>query len=87
MQNTFNSCKMWGVVNGSETIPPDDKYHAIQHRIWKKKDSLVKAMIMQFIKADLVIKVAHAKHAKESWDIFTMEFSQTGSGSIMLLFR
>ena len=87
MQNAFESCEMWGVVNGSETIPPDDKDHAIQHRIWKKKDSLAKAMITQCIKADLVIKVAHAKRAKESWDIFATEFSQTGSGSIMLWFR
>ena len=39
------------------------------------------------MKSDLVIKVAHAKHAKESWDIFASEFSQTGSGSIMLWFR
>ena len=69
MQNTFESCEMWGIVNGSETIPLDNKDHAIQHRIWKK-DSLMKAMIKQCIKADLVIKVAHAKRAKESWDIF-----------------
>ena len=44
-------------------------------------------MITQCVKADLVIKVAHAKHAKESWDLFASEFSQTGSGSIMLWFR
>src|ERR1700728_3061425 len=87
MRRGFESSHMWGVVNGSETIPPDDKDHAIQHRIWKKKDSLAKAMITQCIKADLVIKVAHAKRTKESWDIFATEFSQTGSGSIMLWFR
>jgi len=35
-----------------------------------------------------VIKVAHAKHAKESWDIvIASEYSQTGSGSIMAWFR
>jgi len=84
MKNTFKSCKMWGVINSSETIPPYDKDHAIQHQIWKKKDSLTKAMIMQCIKADLLIKVAHTKCAKESWDIFDTEFRQTGLGSIML---
>src|ERR1700729_1935093 len=57
MQNAFESCEMWGVVNGSETIPPDDKDHAIQHRIWKKKDSLAKAMITQCIKADLISRL------------------------------
>jgi hypothetical protein len=78
---------MWNIVNGSETIPSDDTTNATKHRIWIKKDNLAKAMITQCIKADLVIKVAHAKHAKESWDIFLLEYSQTGSGSIMLWFR
>ena len=61
--------------------------HTIQHQIWKKKDSLVKAMIMQYIKANLIIKVTYTKHTKESWDVFAMEFSQTSSGFIMLWFR
>src|ERR1700729_4396757 len=73
MQNVFESCEMWGVIDGSKTLPPDNKDHAIQHRIWKKKDSLTKDMITQCIKADLVIKVAHAKHAKKSWDIFATD--------------
>src|SRR6202050_910150 len=87
MKNAFKTCDMWGVVNGSETIPSDDTAHAAKRRIWIKKDNLAKAMITQCIKADLVIKVAHAKCAKESWDIFLSEFSQTSSGSIMLWFR
>jgi hypothetical protein len=57
---------MWDVVNGSETLPPDNKDHTIQHQIWKKKDSLMKAMIMQYIKANLIIKVTHTKRTKES---------------------
>src|SRR5882724_4329012 len=87
MKNVFESCEMMGVVNGSETIPPDDSANIVKHRIWKKKDNLAKAMITQCMKSDLVIKVAHAKGAKESWDVFASEFSQTGSGSIMLWFR
>src|ERR1700729_751354 len=87
MKNAFETCEMWNIVNGSETIPSDDTTNATKRRIWIKKDNLAKAMITQCIKADLVIKVAHAKHAKESWDIFLSEFSQTGSGSIMLWFR
>jgi len=87
MKNAFESCEMMGVVDGSETIPPDDSANIAKHRIWKKKDNLAKAMITQCVKSDLVIKVAHAKRAKESWDIFASEFSQTGSGSIMLWFR
>src|SRR6202050_3842441 len=87
MKNVFETCDMWGIVNGSETTPSDDTAHTAKRRIWIKKDNLAKAMIMQCIKADLVIKVAHTKRAKESWDIFLSEFSQTGSGSIMLWFR
>src|SRR6202453_5035361 len=87
MKNVFETCDMWGIINGSETIPSDCHAHATKCQIWIKKDNLAKAMITQCIKADLVIKVAHAKHAKESWDIFLSEFSQTSSGSIMLWFR
>src|ERR1700683_3758393 len=78
---------MWGVVNGSQTIPSDDTAHAAKCWIWIKKDNLAKAMITQYIKANLVIKVTHTKRAKESWDIFATEFSHTGSGSIILWFR
>src|SRR6266436_8526191 len=84
MKNTFESCEMMGVVDGSKTILLDDGAHIAQHQIWKKKDNLAKAMITQCMKSDLVIKVAHAKCAKESWDIFVSEFSQASSGSIML---
>jgi hypothetical protein len=78
---------MWNIVNGSETIPSDGTTNATKCQIWIKKDNLAKAMITQCIKADLVIKVTHAKHAKESWHIFLSDFSQTSSGSIMLWFR
>src|SRR6202034_427907 len=87
MQNAFESCEMMGVVDGSETCPPDDSANIVKNHIWKKKNILAKAMIMQCVKSNLIIKVAHAKHAKESWDLFASEFSQTGSGSIMLWFR
>src|ERR1700677_4135066 len=83
MKNVFETCDMWGVVNGSETIPPDNTVNLIKCQIWIKKDNLAKAMITQCVKADLVIKVVYAKCTKESWDIFLSEFSQTGSGSIM----
>ena len=87
MKNVFESCEMMSVVDGSETILPDDSANIAKHQIWKKKDNLTKAMITQCVKSDLVIKVAHIKHAKESWNVFASEFSQTGSGSIMLWFR
>ena len=45
MNNVFESCEMMGVVDGSETIPPDDSTHIARHRIWNKKDNLAKAMI------------------------------------------
>src|ERR1700728_1356599 len=87
MKNMFETYKMWGVINSTKTIPSDDSANMTKHRIWIKKHNLAKAMITQCVKADLVIKVAHAKRAKESWDVFATEFSQTGSGSIMLWFR
>jgi hypothetical protein len=81
MRNAFKSCEMMGVVDGSKTCPADDTTNIVKNRIWKKKDNLAKAIITQCVKADLVIKVAHVKHAKESWDMFASEFSQTGSGN------
>ena len=87
MKNTFKTYNMWGIINSSETILLDDMDNLIKHWIWKKNDNLVKAMIMQCVKANLVIKVAHTKCVKESWDVFATEFSQTGSGLIMLWFN
>src|ERR1700683_951646 len=87
MKNTFKTCEMWKIIDGSETIPSDDTANVAKRQIWIKKDNLAKAMITQCINANLVIKVAHAKHAKESWDTFLSEFSQTSSGSIMLWFQ
>jgi len=75
------------MIDSSETCLPDDTTHIAMHHIWKKKDNLTKAMVMQCVKADLVIKVTYAKHTKESWDMFVSEYSQTGPGSIMLWFR
>jgi hypothetical protein len=68
MKNAFETCEMWRIVDHQMTL----------------RDNHAKAMITQCIKADLVIKVAHAKHAKEPWDTFLWESSQTRSGSIML---
>ena len=85
MRNAFESCDMWDVVNGTETVPTDTT--TAEYKIWKKKDNLGKAMITQCIKSDLGIKVAHAKTSTESWNMFASEYSQTDSGSIMLWFR
>src|ERR1700759_4582589 len=85
MRNTFESCDMWDVVSGSETIPADAT--TSQYQIWKKKDSLGKVMITQCVKSDLVIKVTHANTSHESWNMLATEYSQPGSGSIMLWFR
>jgi hypothetical protein len=78
MWNAFKSWKMMGVVDRYKTCPPDNATNITKVRIWKKKDSLTKAMITQCVKANLVIKVAHVKHGKESLDVFASEFSQTG---------
>ena len=75
------------VVDSTKTIPSDDSTNVTKCQIWIKKNNFTKAMITQYIKADLVIKVTHAKHTKESWDTFLPEFSQTRSGLIMLWFR
>src|ERR1700683_4515830 len=36
MINVFKTCDMWGVVNGSETIPAADTVHAANRRICLK---------------------------------------------------
>ena len=76
---------MWDVVNGTETVPSDTS--TVEYKIWKKKDNLGKSMITKCIKSNFVIKVAHAKSSNECWNMFASEYSQTGSGSIMLWFR
>ena len=50
MKNAFETCEMWGVVDGSETIPSDDTANMAKRRIWIKKDNLAKAMITQCVK-------------------------------------
>jgi len=73
MKNAFESCKMMGVVDGSKMIPPDDSANIVKHWIWKKKDNLMKAMIMQCVKSDLVIKVAHTKPPVKPLYAFLLE--------------
>lgn len=88
MKNGFESCEMWGVVSGSETIPQKDVFTGTNAtETWQKKDRLAKALITQCIKSELIIKVAHAETSNEAWDLLAAEFGQTGSGSLMLWFR
>ena len=63
------------VVDSTKTIPSDDSTNVTKCQIWIKKNNFTKAMITQYIKADLVIKVMLAKHTKDSWDTFLPEFS------------
>jgi hypothetical protein len=44
-------------------------------------------VFMGCIASNLVIKVSSAKSSKEAWDALATEFSQSGTGSVMLWFR
>ena len=88
MKNGFESCKMWEVVSGSETLPAKGIFAGTDTpAIWQKKDHLAKALITQCIKSELIIKVAHSKTSNKAWDLLAAEFGQTGSGSLMLWFH
>lgn len=88
MKNGFESCEMWEVVSGSETLPAKDIFAGTDTpAIWQKKDHLAKALITQCIKSELIIKVAHPKTSNKAWDLLAAEFGQTGSGSLMLWFH
>ena len=82
MWNSFESCEVMGIVDVSKTCPPDDTTNTVKNHTWKKKDSLAKPMIMQCMKADLIIKVAHIKHAKESWDVFVLSSVRPAQGQL-----
>ena len=88
MKNCFESCKMWEVVSGTKTLPAKDILAGIvMPVIWQKKDHLVKALITQCIKLELIIEVTHSETSNKAWDLLTAEFGQTSSGSLMLWFH
>ena len=88
MKNGFESCKMWGVVSGPKTLPAKDILaRTVMLVIWQKKDHLVKALITQCTKMELIIKVTHFETSNKAWDLLTAEFSQTSSSSLMLWFH
>jgi hypothetical protein len=85
MKTALRGCKLWGVVNGDELKPLDLKVD--EKAEWEKKDNLALALIFKCCKTEVLVKIADAVPSKEAWDKFKSEYSQTGSGSIMLWFR
>lgn len=87
MKSALEYGEMWGVVSGMESCPADDVFSADGHKEWKKKDAAAKTMFFQCVKPELLVKIAHAQTSNEMWTTLETEFSQTGSGSIMMWFR
>ena len=85
MKTALRSCKLWGVVCGDELKPAAAKVSELSD--WEKKDAAALALIFKCCKTDVFVKIASADTSKEAWDTFKSEYSQTGSGSVMLWFR
>ena len=76
---------MWGVVPSMETW----LLMGLQlgRDIWDKKDQLARVILSKSAKSELVIKIAGTMTLKEAWTLLETEYSQTGSGSLILWFR
>ena len=85
MKTALHSCKLWGVVTGDEPKPAVIKAGELSE--WEKKDTAALALIFKCCKTDVLVKIAHADTSRMAWDTFKSEYSQTGSGSVMLWFR
>ena len=55
--------------------------------IWDKKDQLARVILSKSAKSELVTKIAGTMTLKEAWTLLETEYSQTGSGSLILWFR
>ena len=76
---------MWGVVSGTETcLAPGLQ---LGGDMWDKKDRLTKVILGKSMKSELIIKIAGATTSHEVWNLLETEYSQTGSGLLMLWFR
>ena len=85
MKSGFEYCEMWGVVSGTEThLAPGLQ---LGGDIWDKKDRLTKVILSKSVKSELIIKITGATTSHEAWNLLETEYSQTGSGSLMLWFR
>lgn len=71
------------IVTGKEQKPTSDP----DLQEWLKKDAAALALITKCITAELVIKTMVHETSHEAWAALAEEFSQTGSGSVMLWFR
>ena len=85
MKSGFEYCEMWGVVSGTETCPAPGLQ--LGSDMWDKKDRLVKVILGKSVKSELIIKIAGAMTSHKAWNLLETEYSQTGSGSLMLWFR
>jgi hypothetical protein len=83
MQKAFQYCGLWPVVNGSMPRPSPG---SAEEAVWLKMDTAVTALLTQCIKGELVVKIVHLETSCEAWDLFALEYSQIGSGSIMYWF-
>lgn len=84
MRRSYQFCELWEVVSG---IRPRPSPGASDEREWLKMDNAAIALLLKCIDSVLVTKVASLATSHEAWSALQDEFSQTGSGSLMLWFR
>ena len=85
MKSGFEYCEMWGVVSGMETQPLAGLQ--LGGDIWDKKDRLARVILGKSVTSELVIKITGTSTSEEAWTLLETEYSQTGSGLLMLWFK
>lgn len=79
METAFSGCKLWEIVDGTESKPSDiDTEGKLE---WEEKDTSALALIYKCCKTDVLINIANTNTSKGAWDVLASEYSQTGSRS------
>jgi hypothetical protein len=64
MKIAFYTCKLWGIVSGSESKPPDlDTAGKLN---WEKKDRSALALMCKCCKTNVLFKILDADTSKEA---------------------
>jgi hypothetical protein len=62
MKIVFCTCKLWGIVSGSESKPPDSD--TVGKSNWEKKDSSTLTLMYKCCKTDVLFKISDAEVKK-----------------------
>ena len=79
----FEVCELTDIVDGVEPEPSP----GAAREVWKKKNSVAKSFLLKSVSKDIIPRIVHYEKVSEIWEYLKMEYSQTGSGSVMMWFH